>query len=36
MIYVGEGSLTKKVRATQKFIKDQMTGRVDTPWRIFF
>ena len=25
----------KKVRATQNFIKDKMTGRVDILWRIF-
>ena len=28
------GDVRPKVRATQNFIKDEMTGRVDILWRI--
>ena len=33
-LHLGEVG-TKKVRATQNFIEDNMTGRVDILWRIF-
>ena len=29
------GDVDQKVRATQNFIKDKMTGRVNILWRIY-